>query len=287
LRLSEATKNVADLQITPLHGQFEDHIDEIRRISGRSFTLTFVDPTGWSFDLQKLAPLLRRKPGEVLVNFMYEHFRRFIDDKRAGIRESQDRAFGGSDWRDRYAMLIRQGLDKEDAVLEVFKYQLKKVCAFDYVASARIRHPIASKTHFYLVYGTRHLQGLVEFRKAEKLAILGEEDFRMQAQTHAREDRTGQSSLLGALDAATPSKARDPRAEEHVALEEWLSRTVAKKPYPYDVLLTAGLERFSVTESEFKGILGEQKRRGLIEYVGLAPNRRVPHQGVIIKTLAG
>lgn len=192
-RLKQAANTVGDFDVTPLRGQFEDHIAEIRRIAGRSFTLTFVDPTGWSFDLKKLAPLLRRKPGEVLVNFMYEHFRRFIDDKRPEIRESQDRAFGGSGWRDRYAGLLAQGLDKEEAVLEVFKHQLRKTCDFDFVASARIRHPLASKTHFYLVYGTRHLKGLVEFRKAEKEALHVEEGYRMQAQIHAREDRTGQA----------------------------------------------------------------------------------------------
>jgi three-Cys-motif partner protein len=232
-RLRQASNTIKDMEVTPLRGQFEDHIDEIKRIAGRSFTLTFVDPTGWSFDLQKLAPLLRRKPGEVLVNFMYEHFRRFIEDKRSEIRSSQDRAFGGAAWRNRYASLLAQGLNKEEAALEVFKFQLRKVCDFDFVGSARIRHPTARRTHFYLVYGTRSLKGLVEFRRAEKEALRGEEALRVQAQDHAQVDRTGQTSMFSALEATGAPDLPDPRREEQPRLEAWLKRALDKKSFPF------------------------------------------------------
>jgi len=274
------------MDVAPLKGQFEDHIGEITRIADRSFTLTFVDPTGWSFDLQKLAPLLRRKPGEVLVNFMYEHFRRFLEDKRPNITESRDRALGGSGWRQRYASLLAQGLDKEEAALEVFKHQLRQVCDFEFVASARIRHPLVSKTHFYLVYGTRSLKGLVEFRKAEKEALQGEEAFRIQARAHAREDKTGQRSMFGALETIAVPSLPDPREEDHAKLGVWLKRALERQPYDYEQLLKPALERFSVTETEFKDMLVSLKRNGELDFIGLGPRQWKPKKGVRIKAAA-
>lgn len=86
-RLQAATQSIDDMECTPLSGLFEDHIDRIGSIVGRNaFTLTFVDPTGWSFDLQRLAPLLQRRPGEVLVNFMGPIY---LTSRASPIREAR------------------------------------------------------------------------------------------------------------------------------------------------------------------------------------------------------
>lgn len=282
-KLRAATESVDDLECTPFHGQFEDHIRHIQDVTGnKAFTLTFVDPTGWSFDLQRLAPLLQRRPGEVLVNFMYEHFRRFIDDQRPDIRASQDRAFGGSGWRGRFAELRAQGLNKEDAVLEVFKHQLRKVCGFDYVASARIRHPLKSQTHFFLVYGTRHFKGLVEFRKAEKEALRSEDAYRSQARDFAIEERTGQQTLFGGADVGGGNLPIDPRKEDHTLLSLWLERTLPRQTFEYEKLATSALERYSVTEPELKDFLVDLHQRNFITFEGMTPRQRKPSKGIKI-----
>lgn len=282
-KLRAASDAVTDLECTPLRGEFEDHITRIRDVAGsKAFTLTFVDPTGWGFDLQKIAPLLQRRPGEVLVNFMYEHFRRFIDDHRPDIMASQDRAFGGPGWRDRYAVLLAQGVPKEEAVLETFKNQLRVVCGFDFVASARIRHPLKSQTHFYLVYGTRHLKGLVKFRDAEKEALRSEEAYRCQARDHDLQNRTGQQPLFGGTDVTGGNTFADPRKEDHLLLELWLRRTVPLQAFEYEKLATAALGRYSATEPEFKDILVSMQRRGFLAFEGMAQKQRKPSKGVKI-----
>ena len=150
-RLNGAAGGAADLHARAIHGTFEDNIPEVRRYVGSSFALTFVDPTGWSIDLSRIAPLLRQR-GEVLINFMYEHFKRFVEDERPEIRASYDKPFGGLPWRKMIDEEMSNGLSKEEAILEVFKTAVKEVCGFDYVASARIRHRKLDKSHFYLVY---------------------------------------------------------------------------------------------------------------------------------------
>lgn len=64
LKLTEAAASASDLDAKALPGTFEDQVDDVLRIVGRGFALTFVDPTGWSFDLKKLAPLLSISQGK-------------------------------------------------------------------------------------------------------------------------------------------------------------------------------------------------------------------------------
>src|SRR5690606_38833528 len=55
-----------------IRGEFEEVVPEILDFIGRSFALTFIDPTGWTgYDYKKVAPLLLHQPGEVMINFMY------------------------------------------------------------------------------------------------------------------------------------------------------------------------------------------------------------------------
>lgn len=66
----------------------------------------------------------------------------------------------------------------------------------------------------------------------------------------------------------------------------WLKRTLADRPYDYEALLTAALQRYSVTETEFKDILVDLKKRGLVDFVGLAPSQWKPKKGICIKAAA-
>ena len=82
-------KSIDDVTIKLIKGKFEEHIADVRSFVGRSFSLVFIDPTGWTgFPLEKITPLLQLK-GEVMINFMSDFITRFIDDPlpehRAGL----------------------------------------------------------------------------------------------------------------------------------------------------------------------------------------------------------
>jgi three-Cys-motif partner protein len=285
-KLSAAAAGAPDLQAQAIHGRFEDKVDEVRKLVGPSFALTFVDPTGWSFDLAKLAPLLRQD-GEVLVNFMYEHFRRFIDDERPDIRSSQNKPFGDANWRDHFEQLRREGLSKEEAVLELFKRQLKSIGKFKYVASARVQHRLVNRSHFYLVYGTRHEKGLVVFRDVEKKAQLAEEHYRIEARQEKQVDRTGQLPLLPATVACPPASEGELRLPELRRAREWLLRSLGELPVmTFDAALPAVLERFSVTYSELRTLFEDLGKEGLVEFDGMKPRQRKPDKGVTVRARA-
>ena len=277
-RLSEAVKAAPYIEAQAIHGRFEDHIVEILRAVGNAFALISIDPKGWAFDLQKMAPLLRHRPSEVLVNFMFEHINRFLDDPRPEIRASYNLPFGDPNWRSRFDSLQQSGLGREEAVLELFREQLKAVGQYSHVISARILRPTADRSHFYLVYGTRNRKGLVEFRSVEKKAMEAEELSRIEAQRDRQAPRTGQGFLPIDI-ARSPEILRAPEIER---ARSWVRETAARSSRTSYLDLSAGaLERFALTEPEFKDLLVNMQKNGELSFEGMGA-RRKPAEGVFV-----
>jgi hypothetical protein len=286
-KLQAAAASAGDLDALALPGRFEDQVDAVAKYVGNSFSLTSIDPTGWSFDLQRLAPLLRHEPGEVLINFMYEHFKRFLDDKRPDIRRSQVLPFGDPQWRERLAELEGRGLSREEAVLELFRRQVKAVGGFKYVLSARVRHRLAEKSHFYIVYGTRHEKGLIEFRSVEKKAMEAEEHCRIEAKQDSRILKTGQGALFGATEINAPKTLEELRQPEIDRASRWLRGALAVRGVlTYKQALRGTLERFSVTQPELGDILVALAGAQEVTLEGMEERQRKPGPKVTIRAAA-
>lgn len=274
-QLRRATEDAVDLQANAIHGTFEDNITEVLRHIDKSFALTFIDPTGWSIDLSRMAPLLQQR-GEVLINFMYEHFKRFVEDQRPNIRASYDKPFGGLPWREWIDQEMMCGLDKEAAILETFKRAVKQIGGFKHVASARIRHRRVDKSHFYLVYGTRHPKGLEEFRRVERGALSAEEFYRIEARDREM-SATGQDGLFDTLPHNAEETARAHWEAEISAALPWIEEQILRQPsVTFGSVSTRIQERFSVTLPELKDLVVGLKQQGLVELDGLAPKQRKP-----------
>ena len=121
--LSQQLRGVEDVEIQPpINGDFEQNIDVVLRFASttrtkRSFSFFFIDPTGWTgYSLNTIEPVLRHRPGEVLINFMTQFVNRFIDSDRPEDVERFTRLFGSAEYRARWSGL--SGLDREDAILE-------------------------------------------------------------------------------------------------------------------------------------------------------------------------
>ncbi len=119
-KLERFVDQVTDAEIETRNCELEEAIGDIVKFVGRggskSFPFIFVDPTGWSgFAMSRIAPLLRLQPGEVLINFMTEHIRRFIESSDEATQASFVDLFGSEDFRTRLAGLV--GQDREDAMV--------------------------------------------------------------------------------------------------------------------------------------------------------------------------
>jgi len=195
----ELERTVGDLEginIKLVNGAFEDSVSSICDFAQGSFSLIFIDPTGWQgFAMERIKALLNLR-GEILINFMSDFINRFIEDPRPEIAATFDELFG-PDWFDEWKQLNGEGLSREAAAVEVYTARLKKHGNFKYVTSTRILKPLADRSYFYLIYATEHWKGIQEFRQIEKKAINEQDVVRDVAKFSAKAEKSGQSDLFG------------------------------------------------------------------------------------------
>jgi len=282
--LEKAVSAVDDIEIKALCRDFEDVVPEIVEYVGRSFSLTFIDPTGWTgFGLQKIASLLAL-PGEVIINFMFDYVNRFLDDPRPEIAATFDPFFGGPGWHLEVGRHTQMGYSREDAILNVYRDRLREIGKFPHSTSTRILKPLTERSYFHLVYGTRHWKGLVEFRNVEKKAIDEQEHVRDVAKITHRVDRTGQTELFGKRDEILgPRSSDEERNRElsaaHAKLQEILSTHGSCK---YETLIGEILKNPLVWKSDLDSWLTNLRKAGKIEIPALIGRQRTPKPGYSI-----
>jgi three-Cys-motif partner protein len=265
-----------------LENAIQDILNFVRDGGPKSFPFIFIDPTGWSgFALETITPLLKLDPVEVLITFMTEHIRRFIEWQQEQNQESFIRLFGSSQFND-----ILNGLeekDREDAIVTAYSECVKRVGAFGYTSSAIVLHPKKNRTHFHLIYATRGRKGVEVFKEAEKKAMSEMEKARDEAQKREREERTGQTEFR--LFSGTVTQ--DPSEHFRSLRERYMSRARAavlallqtKKQLAYDEAWSSAITFPLTWESDLKGWIHEWEQDDQLEIMGMKERQRVPQLG--------
>jgi three-Cys-motif partner protein len=274
--LAEATRDITDIQVTTLNAEFEAAIPEILRIAGTAFSLVFIDPTGWTgFGLRQIAPILKRR-GEVLVNFMFDHINRFLETPSPTM--SFNDLFGGEGWEP----AVSPGAAREDAIIDLYRERIRAIGSVTYVTSTRVLKPSVDRSYFYLVYGTRHPKGLLEFRKVEKQEIEEQERVRFDAKQASRVEKTGQTELFGSNDMEVlgpPSFDQERRRNLEIARQQLMKLLDSKRRVPFADAQAAMLELPMVWESDVKDLVAMLKAKGVLDVQGLKPRERTPKSG--------
>lgn len=270
--LVQATASVTDIEVKTINSEFEAAIPEILKIVGRAFSLVFIDPTGWTgFGLRQISPILRHQPGEVLVNFMFDHINRFLDTSDPEM--SFDDLFGGAGWKE----AIQASPKREDAIINFYTRRMKQAGDFDLGTSTRIKKPLSDRSYFYLVYGTRHPHGLLEFRKVEQKEVAEQERVRLDAQQFDRIERTGQTELFGAdlsTDTGLVSFEEERRGNLASAEQSLLTLLQQRAEVDYEDARTRMLEFPLVWEDDVQRIARERAK-----VFGMKPRERVLKPG--------
>lgn len=271
-QLKGATEGVSDIGAQALQGEFEERIPDILRFVGSSFSLVFIDPTGWTgFGLQKITPILQHQPGEVLINFMFDHINRFLPDSRSEIVASFNKLFGGSGWES----VIHGGQCREDEVVKLYSQRIQATGRFRHVTSTRILKPLADRSYFHLIYGTRNLKGLREFRDVEKVAVDEQERVRSRTKQVRRVERTGQSELFAEDTLANTASFEQERALRREEAKSRLRSVLrANRRVQYVQVLENLLDIPLVWESVVQEIITEMRTANEVRVEGLAPRER-------------
>jgi len=271
--LAKAVEQVKDMEVVLLPGEFEARIPDILRAIGKSFSLVFIDPTGWTgFGLKQITPLIQHQPGEVIINFMFDHINRFLDGDRADLATAFTALFGGAGW-----VGLAERENREAAILEFYMAQMRLFGSFSYVTSTRILKPLSDRTYFHLVYGTRHPDGIIVFRGVEKSMIAQQERLRPEAQQVDRVTRTRQPELFGGVEMGAPSPFEKDRALALKAARAGLDAMIDADPrLPYKQILVRLLLAPLVWESDIKGMIKEMREKGALKITGLEGRAWVP-----------
>ena len=285
-KLKQFADQIDDVIIETKNKKLENAIQDILKFvqeGGRtSFPFIFIDPKGWSgFALETITPLLKLNPGEVLITFMTEHIRRFIEWPQKQNQESFIKLFGSSQFKD-----ILKGLDekdREDAIVTAYSECVKRVGEFKYTSSAIVLHPKKNRTHFHLIYATRVPKGIEVFKDAEKKAMSIMEKTRDEAQKREREERTGQTELglFSGTVAQDPSEYFRSLRKRYVfrARAEVLNLVRTKKQLAYDEAWSSAMTFPLTWESDLKDWIREWEQDGLLETTGMQERQHVPQLG--------
>lgn len=194
-QLEDFASRITDAEVKVGNDIFERSIPDILRFIRNdpgTFPFIFIDPTGWTgFALDTISSLLRLQPGEVLVNFMTSHIRRFLRDDQ--VEQSFKELFGSLEFRDRITGL--SGPDLDDELVSCYRSALQQAGGFPYALSAMVLHPEIDRTHFHLIYATRHRRGVEVFKDTERKAMPEMERVRAEARGRGRSG-TEQGSLF-------------------------------------------------------------------------------------------
>lgn len=282
-KLKEFADSVKDAKIETRNATLEESIpdisDFVKRGGANAFPFVFIDPTGWTgFEMETITPLLRLNPGEVLINFMMGHIRRFINSPQEETQESFKRLFGSGAFRAKVQGLAQ--LDREDAAVEEYLRNAKVVGRYSFGCNAIVLHPEIDRTHFNLIYLTRNLKGIEVFKDAEKKAMEVQEAARAWAQQRKRVASKGQFELFGSQELHDSTHYESLR-ERYLAKARRLvlQALESKRRLLYDDVWKLALSEPMSWESDLKQWIEEWKEAGCLEVVGMQPRQRVPHRG--------
>ena len=279
-RLQRATAELPEHEeILTLNGKFEDLTPDIVSFVGTAFSLVFIDPTGWTgFGLKRIAPLLLHRPGEVLINFMFNHINRFLNDRRPETMETFEELMGGP-----CPPTLSQSPRREDAIVELYSERVRARWNFQHVTSTRIQKPLSDRAYFYLIYGTRHPKGLVEFRVVEKKAVYEQEQVRKEAQQTSRIGRSGQAEMFLDTVLQGPPSFETERQERWQKARATLRELLQKRQQvPYEAAQATVLEIPLVWESDLRTLVMEMKDAGEITIPAMRVRERTPKPGHVL-----
>lgn len=276
--LNEKLREVRDVEIQALNGEFEDHVDTILDFVGRNFTFFFIDPTGWAgYPLDVITPLLQHEPCEILINFMTQFIGRFVDEDGADYTEGFHRLFGTEGYRDQWSKL--EGLDREDKIIQTYGERVKVAGRFKYVAHTIVLDPLSDRSHFHLIYATRHIDGLRVFRNdAERPATKEQTESRWQARQRQEYQKTGQ---LGLFSASVGQSYSDELLQRYQQRAHNRLMTIFRehRRVGFDRLEEEALLFPLMNTQSLKDWLVALEKRGLVRFEGLEPRGRVPQPG--------
>ncbi len=279
-KLKVFTDQIQDIEIGTKNGELAGSIQDILRFIKHdrwTFPFVFIDPTGWTgFEMDLIRPLLTLHPGEVLINFMTDYIRRFVEHPDQQTQKSFADLFGSVAFKVRIQGLENRQ-DREDALLQAYAENVKKTGGFTHTCAAIVLYPEVDRSYFHLIYATRNRKGVEVFKNVEKQAMEVMEQSRAEAKQRKRVMKTGQLELFPAEQMPHSRPIDELRLRNLRRAEDGLLNLLkTEKSVPYERAWDLALSLPLVWDSDLKKWIKQCKTNGLLRIDGMKPNQRVP-----------
>ena len=143
------------LDIKPLfvNEDFDKTINEmLDSIENLAPTFFFIDPFGFKIKINTLRRIMERPKTEILLNFMFNPIRRFIEVEK--IENTLNDLFGDSCWKNTCKV---KGKEREERIVDIYREKLKQFSRF--VCYYRFSFPDKDRTYYYLFHLTNSIKG--------------------------------------------------------------------------------------------------------------------------------
>jgi three-Cys-motif partner protein len=262
-KLAAFAQGVSDgnVKVEACNQDFRQHTSDIIKFvnSQSSFSFIFVDPKGWSpIRVSGLEPLLRIKPGEILINFMSSFIVRFLNREATNMDDIL-----GPDYRELRTLSHEE---QEDEAVRRYCNLIRQRGGFQYVCALPVMKPDQDAIHFYLIYGTRNAKGVKVFKDVEQRTEEKTRLVRAELQQNKRLNLD-----LFSSDVLYRREERYKRLRErskHNARKTLESLISARGSVPYDDCWAEALQFPAVYESDLRAWLKKQEDLGLIRIDG-------------------
>lgn len=269
-KLQKLKEQFPKIEIQTYLGDFHAHLPTIlARLQNNGFCFSFIDPKGVSLDLALLRPLLERPSSEVLVNFMFDFVNRFVSHPNLNVIETMDKLIPGTDWRAVLDVAKATGAPpeaREEILVEAFRAALRKTGNYRFVTSLVVQKPLADRTLYHLVFGTRNPEGLSVFRDSQVKALKAQADVRASIKSKAKIEKSGQDDFFGGAYSPTLDPSSQQIAEGKAGGIAYAKHVIMESPagIRWSLLWPTVLEKFTIRRSELGSAMNDLRKSGVI-----------------------
>jgi three-Cys-motif partner protein len=281
-RLDAYARSVTGMEAVAQNWDFTISVQEIVKFAHRtpkSFPFFFIDPKGWEqIAIPTIAPILRLKPGEVLITLMSSFIRRFIDDRSKRF----DQVYG-FDVQERIESV--HGEEREELLVRLYVEAARRAGAFDYACTLPVMKAAHDDFQFHMVYLTRNRRGVEVFKETERAVIPFMHNTRAEAQSRRQLERTAQWSLLPAEETYKESRfTRFHERQLNLAKAVVVREIKEAKEVRYERLWDLAMQHAAVQEEDLRAWVSELRNAGSLS-IDMAPRQRVPKKENLLRWL--
>ena len=249
------TRQTDGIEITCLEGAFEDQADAVTKLTkGNCFLFSLIDPKGWAgLSMQVIAPLVKKRSSEVLVNVMTSFIYRFSDLEQCS--ESYDAFFGRPEVRE---IITRTPVsERQDAVVREYCRSLRELCGFKYVSSCVVLQPDKKGIKYFMVFATNNSMGIKVFKEAEAHAASLQDELKYASEF-------GDQKPLFSSDAMEPASTDLRRKYRDLAFKRVDEHFSNKTEDSYEEVFCKAMAMPLVTETELVAYIKAHPKLELI-----------------------